>query len=223
MAIQAKKLNVNNKMNTKILEDNYIYISHLGEGNQFWKLPTWPDEISDTMQSNFAQTNALGRTAPVFTFNNAGPRTVQISIPLHRDIMDDINTGLGAGLSDEELAAARANGDARALEGEDYVDKLINALQAIALPKYNVENKAVEPPLVALRLGKEIFIKGVLASAIGLTFSKPILSNGKYAKVDLSLTIAEVDPYDATTVFENGGFRGVVATLQKGMNIPEDE
>jgi hypothetical protein len=161
------------------------------------------------MQSSFQQTNALGRTAPVFTFNNAGPRTVQISIPLHRDIMDDINTGLkGTQLDD--------------VQGEDYVDNLIRALQSIALPKYNVENKAVEPPLIALRLSNEIFIKGVLASDIGLTFTKPIRYDGKYAQVDLSLAIAEVDPYDATTVFKNGGFRGVVKTLRKGMNLTED-
>ena len=190
----------------RVLDDNYIYISHLDEGFQFWKLPTWPDAISDRMQSSFQQTNALGRTAPVYTFNNAGPRTVQISIPLHRDIMDDINTGI----SNSKLG-----------EGEDYVDNLLRALQAIALPKYNVKNKLVEPPLLALRLGNEIFIKGVLSSDIGLDFAKPILSNGKYAQVNLSLSISEVDPYDSTTVFKNGGFRGVVQSLKKGMNIEE--
>ena len=192
---------------TRVLDDNYIYISHLDEGFKFWKLPTWPDEISDTMQSNFQQTTALGRTAPVYTFNNSGPRTVQISIPLHRDIMDEINVGI----SNSKLG-----------EGEDYVDNLLKALQAIALPKYNVQNRAIEPPLVALRLSNEIFIKGVVSSAIGLTFSKPILSNGKYAKIDLSLQISEVDPYDATTVFKHGGFRGVVQSLREGMNISED-
>ena len=79
---------------TAVLEDNYIYISHLDEKFQFWKLPTWPDTVADTMTTNFQSTNALGRTAPVYTFRNAGPRTVQISIPLHRDIMDEVNIGI---------------------------------------------------------------------------------------------------------------------------------
>lgn len=158
------------------------------------------------MQSNFQPTNALGRTAPVYTFSNAGPRTVQIQIALHRDIMDDINIGI----SNSKLG-----------EGEDYVDNLLRALQAIALPKYNLQNKAVEPPIVALRLGNEIFIKGIVSSAIGLEFSKPILSNGKYAQVKLSLQISEVDPYDSTTVYKNGGFRGVVQSLKKGMNLED--
>ena len=194
------------KQFNSMLEDNYIYISHLDEKFQFWKLPTWPDTAADTMQSTFTPTNALGRTAPVYTFSNAGPRTVQIALPLHRDIMDDVNIGI----SNSVLG-----------EGEDYVDNLLRALQAIAVPKYNLQNKAIEPPLVAIRLGNEIFIKGVLTSGIGITYSKPILSNGKYARVDLSITVSEVDPYDATSVFKNGGFRGVVQSLKKGMNLEE--
>jgi len=197
----ASRSNIN-----QVLEDNYIYISHLDEGFQFWKIPSWPDSVNDSMQSSFQQTQALGRTAPVYTFNNSGPRTVQIQLNLHRDIMDDVNTGI----SNSQLG-----------EGEDYVDNLVRALQSIALPKYNLTNKAVEPPLVALRLGNEIFIKGVVTSGIGISYTKPILMNGKYAEIALSITISEVDPYDATEVFKNGGFRGVVQSLRKGMNLED--
>lgn len=194
-----------NKAN-KVLDDNYIYISHLDEGFKFWKLPAWPEQITDSMSANFSEQNALGRTAPVYTYNNSGPRTVQINLFLHRDMMDDINTGI----SNSKLG-----------EGEDYVDNLLKALQAIALPKYNLQNKAIEPPMVALRISNEIFIKGIVSQAISLTYKKPILSNGKYAIVELGLTIAEVDPYDATTVYKNGGFRGVVQSLKKGMNLED--
>lgn len=121
--------------------------------------------------------------------------------------MDDVNIGVST---------------AKLLTGEDYVDSLIKALQAISVPKYNLNNKAVEPPIVALRLSNEVFIKGVVNGSIGLTYSLPILSNGKYAQVELSLTVTEVDPYDASTVFKNGSFRGVVQTLKKGMNIEDD-
>lgn len=196
----------NNKTYAAVLEDNYIYISHLDEKFQFWKLPSWPDSVTDSMSSNFQATNALGRTAPVYTFSNSGPRTVQISIALHRDLMDEVNIGI----SNSSLG-----------EGEDYVDNLLKALQAIAVPKYNLTNKSVEPPLVALRLGNEIFVKGVVTSGIGLTYSKPILSNGKYAQVQITIVISEVDPYDASSVFKNGGFRGVVRSLRKGMNLEE--
>lgn len=188
------------------LQDNYIYISHLDEDLQFWRLPTSPDTIQDSMSSTFYSENVLGRSAPVYTYSNSGPRSVQISMKLHRDIMDDINEGYS---------------NSKQGVGEDYVDNLIRALQAIALPKYNLNNKAVEPPLVAVRIENQLFIKGVVSGGITVTYQKPILSNGKYAIASISFTISEVDPYDASTVYKNGSFRGVVRSLKKGMNIED--
>jgi hypothetical protein len=158
------------------------------------------------MAPTFSETSALGRSAPIFTYSGSGPRTVQVTFDLHRDLMDDVNMD---------------NISPKFREGEDYIDSLVRALQSIALPKYNLKNKAIEPPLVALRLSNEIFIKGVVTSGIGMDFTKPILSNGKYAKIDLTIEISEVDPYDATSVFKNGGFRGVVQSLKKGMNLED--
>ena len=197
-------LNIKDKY---ILPENYIYISHLDEDFQFWRLPSCPETISDSMGSNFGTTTALGRSAPVYTYSNSGPREVQVEIKLHRDMMDDINYGV----SNAELA-----------KGEDYIDSLVRALQAIAVPKYNLSNKAVEPPLVALRLSNEVFIKGIVNAPIAITYKLPILRNGRYAEIHLSLKVSEVDPYDATTVFKNGSFRGVMKTLRKGMNIEDN-
>jgi len=195
----------NQPSRTFILPDNYIYISHLdeigGDEMKFWVLPFYPDSVTDNMSSTFNDTNALGRSAPVFTYSNSGPRTVQVEMKLHRDMMDDANAGIS---------------NVRLEDGDDYIDSLVRALQSISVPKYNLSNKAVEPPLVAVRLGKQIFIKGVVSGAIGITYTKPILSNDKYAQIALSITISEVDPYDATSVYKNGSFRGEVRTLREG-------
>lgn len=184
------------------LGNNYLYISHLDEDLQYWQLPCWPEIITDTMTTTFQTTNALGRTAPVATYSSSGPRTINIEIKLHRDIMDDINIGYS---------------NSKQGEGEDYVENLINALRAIIVPRYNIHNKAVEPPMVALRLGNEVFIKGIVSDSLGISYEKPILSNDKYAQIHMSLTITEVDPYDATTIYTNGGFRGVVQTFRGTM------
>lgn len=188
--------------------DNYIYISHLDDGIKYWRLPVYPDEVTDNMSSTFRENNALGRSAPVMTYSNSGPRTVSFNFDLHRDMMDDVN---------ENYSNSLLQG-----EGEDYIENLIHALQAIAVPKYNLANKYVEPPMVAIRLGDEIFIKGVVSQAIQVSYKKPILSNNKYAMVSLGLTITEVDPYDATTIYSNGSFRGVVQTLKSGMGFEEE-
>ena len=196
-----------NSAKRTILPSNYIYISHLDEDFQFWRLPCTPETISDSMSSTFGETSALGRSAPVFTYSKSGPRSVQVSLKFHRDMMDEVNIGVS---------------NANLKLGEDYVDSLLKALQAIVVPKYNLSNKSVEPPLVALRLSNEIFIKGIINGSIGLEYKLPILSNGKYAQVSLTLNITEVDPYYATTVFKNGSFRGTVKTLRDGMNMSDD-
>jgi hypothetical protein len=191
----------NNDIFSRVLPDCYLYISHLDDGFKYWQLPGYPDEVTDDMQSSFIANTALGRSAPVYTFSNSGPRTVQITLNFHRDMFEDMPSNVIP------------------RDGEDKAESFIHALQAIAVPKYNLSNKAIEPPLVAVRLGREVFIKGVVTSSIGITYGKPILVNEKYATIKVSFTIAEVDPYDATTVFKNGSFRGLTATLRQGMNF----
>ena len=185
----------------RVLPDCYLYISHLDEDFKYWQLPGYPDEVGDTMSSTFTDTTALGRSAPVYTFSHSGPRTITINLNFHRDMFEEMPSNVVP------------------KEGEDKAESFIHALQAIAVPKYNLSNKAVEPPLVAVRLGREVFIKGVVTSGISITYGKPILVNEKYATMKVSFTISEVDPYDASTIFQNGSFRGLTATLRQGMHF----
>ena len=191
---------VGNLKSFKLIEDSYIYIYHLGQNNEgeFVLLPSVPDNISDTMTSTFNQTNALSRSAPIFSYANSGPRSIRVDLKLHRDMMQQVNIGR-SNLVIQDL-------------GDDYIDSLIKKLQSISLPNYNTTSKAVVPPMIALRLGNEIFIKGVVDSSISVSYDKPILSNGKYAQVTIAFSVSEVDPYDANTVAEKGSFRGMTKT-----------
>ena len=97
---------------------------------------------------------------------------------------------------------------------DDYVDFMIKAVQAAALPSYDAASKAVAPPIVAVRLGSDIFIKGVVTGGVGVTYSYPILENGRYANVQISLTISEMEPYQASDVISAGSYRGIPSTLE---------
>jgi hypothetical protein len=194
-----------NDLLSRILPDCYLYISHLDEEHQYWMLPGYPEKVTDKMDSSFQANSALGRSAPVYTFSNSGPRTVQINLSFHRDMFEEINRFLHP--NDESKT------------GDDMAEQFIHAIQAIAVPKYNLSNKAIEQPLVAIRLGREVFIKGIVSGGVSVTYGKPILSNEKYAIIDISFTVSEVDPYDATTVFKNGSFRGLTATLRNGLHF----
>ena len=197
-AALRQKIDINNRL----LPDCYLYISHLDEGYQYWTLPGYPEEVSDSMSANFSSSNALGRSAPVYTFSNSGPRTISISLEFHRDMFEE-----------EGMTNVVPK------KSEDKAESFIHAIQAIAVPKYNLSNKAIEPPLVAIRLGREVFIKGIVSGSVNVTYKKPILYNEKYAVIGINFTVSEVDPYDSTTVFENGSFRGLTATLRSGMNF----
>ena len=178
---------------------NFIYLYHTDE---WLLLPEYPDSIQDKMGSTFQMQNALSRTAPVFSYSNSGPREVQVQLHLHRDILDGVNIDG----SNFELD-----------EDEDYVDALVRKLQAIALPAYKVSNKAVVPPMVAIKFGNEIFIKGVVNGGVSIEYQKPILDNDKYANVVLNFNVYEIEPYDAESVGIEGSFRGITQTFKDGI------
>ena len=179
---------------------NYIYLYHI---DKFIVLPTYPETIQDTLNSTFQQTNALARSAPIFTYSNSGPRSMQITLNLHRDLMTQINYGVSnINLNEVDI-------------GDDYIDTMIKQLQAIALPAYATAEKMVNPPMVALRFGNEIYVKGVVTSGITVTYGLPLLANDKYASVSVSFSVSEVDPYDANSVMINGSFRGLNKTLER--------
>lgn len=196
------------KMTAGNLIDNYIYLYHVpGDGRDdglgsFVIIPTYPEQFSDFLQSQFAQQNILARSAPIFSYSYSGPRTITINLSLHRDMMHELNYGVS---------------NLQVQIGDDYVDTLINKLQAAALPNYDYGNKMVNPPMVAIRFGNEIFIKGVVTGGVTVTSQLPLLQNGKYSQVGIQFTVAEVDPYDAETVINQGQLRGLSRSLERNL------
>ena len=183
------------------IPDNYIYFYHL---DQFIVLPLYADSVSDTMSVSFDQSAPLSRSAPIYSYKNSGPRVVQVGFDLHRDLMHDLNYQK----SNVPLTNSPKLSD-------DYVDVLIRYIEAAALPTYQAANKMVNPPIVAMRLGKDIFIKGVVNGSVGKTYKFPILRNGKYAVVNLNFSVYEVEPYSATDVIKYGSYRGIDTTLDR--------
>lgn len=179
------------------LIENYLYLFHL---DKFVLLPTYPDSVQDQMSATFTPANPLMRSAPIFAYSYSGPRTIQVNLSLHRDMMTQLNYGV-----------SNLNLDI----GDDYIDTLIKDLQTMVLPRYDVGVKMVNPPMVALRFGNDIYIKGICNGPISVTYSGPILEGNKYALVNISFNISEVDPYSAESVATLGSFRGINKTLER--------
>lgn len=187
----------NNKVFNMI--DNYIYLYHI---DKFIVIPTFPDTFTDQLNVNFNKSTPMSRSAPIYSYSDSGPRSVQIDLDLHRDMMTQINTGV----SNYPVAI-----------GDDYVDSIIKEVQAIALPAYNSSDKVVDPPMIAVRFGNDLFIKGVVSGGVGVTYELPILENDKYAHVKISFSVEEIEPYDAHSIISEGSYRGVDTTLERNV------
>lgn len=186
-----------------LLIENYIYFHHLDE---FIIIPVYPEHLDDTSSVAFAPSTILARSAPIFSYSNSGPRSVGFSFKFHREMMKEINY---------------KKSNAKVTLTDDYVDTLIKYLQAAAYPKYSATEKMVDPPLVTVRIGDEIYIKGVVSGNVTTSYDLPIITdehgNEKYAVVTSSFSIQEVDPYDAETVAIAGSFRGLNSTLERNL------
>lgn len=184
--------------NSELIE-NYIYLHHT---DTLVVIPTWPENIVDTMTANYSETSVLARSAPIYSFVNSGPRAFTIRVQLHRDMMNSINT-------------LKSNLNVPNINDEDYVDTLIKHLQAVALPRYAASQKMVNPPLVSVRFGNDIFCKGIVNGSVSTEYGGPILRGDKYALVTIEFSMSEVDPYDADTVMTVGGYRGLSTDLER--------
>ena len=186
-----------------VMIDNYIYFHHLDE---FIIIPSYPESVIDNTQVSFASSTILTRSAPIYSYSSSGPRSVNFTLKLHRELMQQINY---------------KKSNATVQMGDDYVDTIINYVQAAALPRYSASEKMVDPPIISLRLGDDIFIKGVVSNNVQISYSLPIITdiNGKdrYAMVEINFSINEIDPYDAETVLVAGSFRGLDTSLERNL------
>lgn len=194
------------------LIENYIYIYQL---DKYVILPVWPETVTDSLGSTFSTTNILARTAPIYSYSYSGPRSVQFNLNLHRDLMYTVNR-----MNTKFLDANKEFSPAVIEITDDYIDVLIKYLQAMALPSYganSISSKMINPPMVAVRLGNELFIKGVVIGDVGVTYSGPIDKQLKYQQVTVSFNVSEIDPQDAEEIAKWGSFRGLETVLTRHM------
>lgn len=171
------------KKNLRIPKENYIIFHHTA--TQII-IPVDPETLQDSMSANFPSSNPLSRSAPIYSYQNSGPRSVQVSFTLHRDLCKEYNPGF-----------------------EDAVDELITNLDQMVLPDYNSVGKIVNPPVVSLKIRDEVFIKGIVTNT-SHTYSLPIINydgKDKYAVVTLSFSVNEITPFSASIIPKVGQFR----------------
>lgn len=196
----------------------YIYIYHLGLK---FNLPVLPETLSDSTPIQFSQQPILGRSAPQQTYSGSGPRQLMVDLKFHRHMFMLENEHIQRMLNEQTgrmdaLATVKdpTTGQDIQVKATDALDYMINAIQALAYPKYLDGVKAIVPPSLLVRLGEEYSIRGV-PTQVSKSSSGPWLKNGKQAEVSLSIQIQELTPYSAQYVAANGGLREISTTLER--------
>lgn len=222
--------------------DNYIYIHHT---NELIIIPTFPEQLMDNTTTNYTSTPIMGRSAPIYTYNGSGPRSIDISLKLHRDLMNSVNTDIVMPEDLEDMYKSEYQRLQAKIRRQDYMELLIKSLQSMALPTYISASKMINPPLITIRIGDEVYCKGIVDGGVSVSYSGPILANsiydeetgeiqyeqdaygnftnkrligkGKYAIADIQFKVTEVDPFDADQVRLYGSMRGLNRTLERNL------
>ena len=111
---------VNTNEKTGVMIDNYIYLYHT---DTIIAIPMYPESVDDSYSVEYSGTSTLSSSAPIYSFAHSGPRQLGVSLKLHRDLMNAINT------DNTSLAIDGISED-------DYLDTAIKQLQAMAVPRY---------------------------------------------------------------------------------------
>ena len=91
----------------------------------------------------------------------------------------------------------------------------------MALPSYKAQEvsaKTVNPPLIAIRFGNTLFVKGIVSGDVQVTWSGGLSRNNKYQEANITFRVLETDPQDADTISKWGSFRGLETALTKGLH-----
>ena len=156
-------------------------------------LPNWPDNIQDGQNANWSATQILGRSAPIQSYGYTQARSISIQMQLHREMLKQTNVRAKYPIKDKQIE-------------EDYVEYVVNMLYGSVIPNYSSSAKLVDPPMVAIRIGNQMYIKGV-CTRFTVGYKGAILRDNKYSEMEITIDVTEINPYDAITAMGVGAFR----------------
>lgn len=143
--------------------NNCYMIVHQFDDTKRYYIPTYPEEINDTLSVNWSDTSIVNRKSPIPSFISTGYRSVSFTITIHREMLSN---------SDKNHRTT--------------INSLFRAIESCVYPNYTSGN--IKVPLVTFSFG-EFKVKGIIRSVSKIR-KKPIV-NDKYSLFDISVLIDE--------------------------------
>ena len=122
----------------------------------------------------------MGRSEPFQVYHNSGPRSIDFSFRMHREMTNNIAE----------------------------IEEIVRYIESAVYPNYSASDNGVAAVKVSVRIGNVIYITGVMTSQ-STTWDGPIGPDHKYNIVNVSFGITEStgNPKTSQTISQIGGFR----------------
>lgn len=128
-------------------------------------IPAYPEEVRDPRTASYTtMPDTLYQYEPWYTYTSSGPREVTLEFHLHRQMW---------------------TGD----ETDGLANKMIRFVQACLYPKYN--GSSVTSDICTLYIKGKSYITGIV-TAVDVTWTGPIGSDGFYLEFTLSVSFTEI-------------------------------
>lgn len=127
--------------------------------------PVYPETVEDGVSAEYSQMpDLIYQYEPWFVYQNSGPRSCTYDFHMHRDMW---------------------TGD----HADGKCNELIRICESQCYARY--QGSSVQTPLVSLYISGKSLITGIMTSA-KVSWGGPILNDGWYGEVTLSISIVEV-------------------------------
>lgn len=142
------------------------------------ELPIYPNQVQESINSDWSQQNILGRSSPLAAYSNTGLKSVSFELDLHRDLMTG-SYSLTKNELDQIGGSQRNQSAGNQMQSPDgpfetrtwYVS-MNKMLQMSCYPQYT--NNGLVPPTTYFVFGQMI-LKGYVTS-YSTSWKKPILN-----------------------------------------------
>lgn len=158
----------------------YHFDEQKTEENTLFILPTYPDDVSDSVDAQWGTVAVLGRPVPVATFTGTGYRSVSFSFDIHREMLGQSNIST---IEDFLFGIKQAVYPSDV----DFIDSRSGTEQTYT---------GFVPRVATVKLGA-FFVKGYITS-VGHTWKKPLVYNAEqecyqYQLCTVSMSINGID------------------------------
>lgn len=130
-------------------------------------LPCYPDELSDSVSSNWSDQSILGMSSPISSYTGTGYRSVSFSFTLHREMGDHFNSP--------------------SKKNNKNIENILRIIRGCVYPNYNTSG--VKPTLTTFVFGN--FRAHGIVRSISYTWKKPII-NGNYQVADIQVQMDDI-------------------------------